>query len=352
MLDYIIMLIILLFLGIMILYKAKLFDENETFFDAGNSGAMRGFWCIVIILVHIPAAYQNRIQDMIGSFAYIGVTFFFMTSAYGLTLSQIRSPECVRGFWIKRLPKILIVSWITNIISALANLALLGKKTGIFKMLLLNDWIYWIIACYFAFWISNLVFKDHFAWKASTVTLVTAGSLIMYYLKKNGVVTTTIWSTEVFGFAWGIILASLKQPFMTYFIRKWWIKCSFSAVASVVIGVAYIKLKTVPFMGDYILKIVLGIAITLFILVVNTRVNFGNVISLYIGAVSFEVYLVHLVVIDVLDKAFTWPGSGIFIVTCIVITLLLAPVVHFLSRQSFLVIRNIVVNGKKNIKIL
>ncbi len=96
MLNYIIMGLILLFLGFDILYGAKIEADNNNFFDTKNAQAMRGFWCIIVILVHIPALYQNRIQDMIGSFAYIGVTFFFMTSAYGLSLSLDRNPDSIR----------------------------------------------------------------------------------------------------------------------------------------------------------------------------------------------------------------------------------------------------------------
>ena len=78
MLTYAIMFFILIFLGVTLIMGAKLADGGDHFFDQANTTALRGFWCMVVILVHTPVMYQNRIQDMIGSFAYIGVTFFFM----------------------------------------------------------------------------------------------------------------------------------------------------------------------------------------------------------------------------------------------------------------------------------
>lgn len=80
--TYAIMGLVLLFMAFILIYKAKLTKDTSHFFNLTNTTAMRGFWCIIVILVHIPAVYQNRIQDLMGSFAYIGVTFFFMTSAY------------------------------------------------------------------------------------------------------------------------------------------------------------------------------------------------------------------------------------------------------------------------------
>ena len=63
------------------IFGAK-YDKNKTkFFSYDDTKILRGFWCIIIVLVHVPADFQNKIQDMLGSFAYIGVTFFFMASA-------------------------------------------------------------------------------------------------------------------------------------------------------------------------------------------------------------------------------------------------------------------------------
>lgn len=44
---------------------------------------LKGFWCIIVVLVHVPVAYQNRIQDILGSFAYVGVTFFLWRALTG-----------------------------------------------------------------------------------------------------------------------------------------------------------------------------------------------------------------------------------------------------------------------------
>ena len=51
-------------------------DENPTFFDIDYTTVMRGC-CIIIVFVHIPSAYGDLVQDMVGSFGYICVTLFF-----------------------------------------------------------------------------------------------------------------------------------------------------------------------------------------------------------------------------------------------------------------------------------
>lgn len=67
--TYAIMGLVLLFMAFILIYKAKLTKDTSHFFNLTNTTAMRGFWCIIVILVHIPAVYQNRIQDLMGSLA-------------------------------------------------------------------------------------------------------------------------------------------------------------------------------------------------------------------------------------------------------------------------------------------
>lgn len=201
------------------------------------------------MLVHVPYAYQNRIQGMIGSFAYIGVTFFFMTSSYGLALSLTKKPEKIKHFW-------------------------------------------------------------------------------RY--------SNTTWCPECFGFIWGILLALYSNKFYEYFRNGWLLKLFITFVVAIAFGGLYLKFKRIPITGDYVLKILLGIAIIVFVLVSNVRLSYGNKISLFIGGISFEVYLLHIYVYQIVVYCFGGNlSSGQFIVICMVITLALAYVLHLLT--AFLV---------------
>ena len=62
---------IVIFLAMTLVACAQVQEDGKHFFDINNSNALRGFWCLIVVLVHIPVAHQNRIQDMIGSFAYL-----------------------------------------------------------------------------------------------------------------------------------------------------------------------------------------------------------------------------------------------------------------------------------------
>ena len=328
--DYIIMFGILAFLAFMLMFKAEYMPNgNGAFFDRHNSKAMRGFWSIIVILVHIPQPYQNTIQDMIGSFAYIGVTFFFMTSGYGLSVGVQGKPDSIKRFWRARLPKLLIPNWITNAVFALLLFALCGGSLG--GILNINRWVVWLLGCYLAFWIGY-----RFPWKAKlrrgiVCCLVFVLSITVYILQKLGLVQTVTWCTEVFGFIWGMLLFAGYEKCKAFAARKWMVKVSAACLISLVLGVSYLLGKGIAFWGDYVLKVLLGLSILSFILLLNAKVRIGNKLSSALGDISFEIFLAHVPVFQIVEKVFPGLGSGAFILLTLGATVLFAAILHNLS---------------------
>lgn len=320
----------MLFLAVVLLLGIKKEDTVSHFFDINNSKAMRGFWCLVVILVHVPTAYQNKIQDMIGSFAYIGVTFFFMTSGYGLTLSSEKNAYSLRYFWRNRLPKLLIPGWLVHFCFAIIGALLFSSEITVGKVFNINGWVRWLLGCYFIFWISHLLTKGRM-WKIVASVSIVVTSVVFYYLKSIDIVTSTTWTTECFGFIWGIILASFLPEYVNFFKKSWSVKWVTTLVISLVLGVAYLKFKPIPFFGDYLLKILLGIAITMFVLVANIRFRIGNKISLFLGEISFEIYLSHGKVFSLVSKLIPKLSSGVFILLSIILTVIFAYLIHILA---------------------
>ena len=334
MMDYVIMCLIAGFMALSMLYKAKVNNDDDHFFDIKNTNAMRGFWCLVVMMVHVPLQYQNRIQDMIGSFAYIGVTFFFMTSGYGLTISADR--KGVKGFWKKRMMKLLTTIWVVNIFASMYYHFVQGNPISIRNILLSwGGWIEWLMGCYVLFWISYMLFNSFHVWKQVCCILLALSSMTVYYLSYIDVITATVWVTECYGFMWGILLATYRDKFIKFFSKRW-IVCLLSSMSvAVLLGFGYLNLKSILFWGEYVLKIVLSAAITIFILIVNVRVSFNNKINKILGELSFEIYLIHGIAFSIVMRVCNGITSGLFIVLSIILSLVLAITIHVIDRKLF-----------------
>lgn len=336
MVDYLIMFAILVFLAFDLLFKVKRKETTTHFFDLDNTIALRGFCCIVVIIGHTPLAYQNRIQDMILSFGYIVITFFFMTSGYGLTLKNNNKPDSIKFFWRQRLPKLLITGWLINIVSKVVNVVILKEKCGLMDYFHIHGWIKWLIACYFFFWISHRIkytSKNYVLRRIICTVLVVIFSITMYVLKNKGIITKTIWPTECYGFIWGMLLCDYREVFIKVFNNKWLRKILGVLIVALLLGVSYLKFKPVIFFGDYLLKIILGLAIIIFILVSNIRFSYGNAVSMFLGRISFEIYLTHGTVIHIIQGLLPKLSSGMFILLAIVITVAVSFVLHILISK-------------------
>lgn len=329
MVDYILTSLLLLGLLFSVVYKAKAHpDGNQYFFDKMNTNAMRGFWCIIVILVHVPAAYQNKIQDMAGSFAYIGVTFFFLTSAFGLTTGLKNNPNGKYCFWRRRFPALLIPSFLANLFVAGMLLLLTGEKKSIGSIFHINSWVMWLMFCYVVFWLSHILCDNSNICEFIQDAVIILTSLVLYFLRNGEIIDISFWPTEIWGFIWGSLLARHLTKFVAFTRQQWLKKCILTCIAALFLGILYLKFKTIVFWGEYLLKIGLGIAITLFILQLNIRFSISNKYAAFLGSISFEIYLIHDAVMSVIGTLFPQAPSGIFIIVSVVTSIVTAYIIH------------------------
>ncbi|MBO4899872.1 MAG: acyltransferase family protein [Lachnospiraceae bacterium] len=325
----IIMILIVIFMACELLIGMKTYDDPGRFFDITSTKALRGFWYIWLPLTHAPDFCANPIQDAITSFGYISITFFFMTSGYGLMLSYNKKPEQIHTFWRKRLPKLLLTNLIINVIGYIAVWVTGAREFEPWRILIPDPWLIWLMVCYLAFWLGAMIFGEKkTAARIFTYMAITVFSIVAYLLKKGGIIEAT-WETEVFGFIWGMILAVYGQTFYRYVKERWLAMTGVFCLISLALGLTYLKLKPVFFVGEYLTKIILGVAITLFILAVHVRYAFGNKVSLFLGGLTLELFLIHMFVFNVLEVLIGESiDPALFIVIGAVIPVILAYLCH------------------------
>lgn len=161
------------------------------------------------------------------------------------------------------------------------------------------------------------------------VLFVLACSLIQRFTNVN---LMFLWIVEPLGFAYGIIAVKYSKKIRKWLNAKWIVKTTVLMVASGILGVCYLRFKTVPIFGDYVLKILLGIAITGFMFSLITKLKVGNKINSFLGGISYEVYLLHhgvFALLMAIDK--NGMSSGVFIVLSVIITIALAVLLKKIS---------------------
>lgn len=321
-----IIMIFLVFVLASILFTGMRYTiPNDGFFDKENCNALRGFWCLIIVLVHIPVSYQNSIQDSLGSFAYIGVTFFFMTSAYGLELMIEKNSNGLKEFWKRRLPKLILPCLIVNLFEGVVSLIVYSKFISSQRLLHINDWVKWLLICYFIFWLCNRFLVR--GARKNICLLIVVFSIVIYYIKIKKYINGTIWSTEIFGFVWGIILAKYKNEIVSYLNKNYKFKILLTCFGACLVGLGYLKFKSIVFWGDYVLKVILGMVIIILMLTFNIRFKLGNKVSNFLGKISYEIYLLQWVIIPLIS-IYKINNSGIANLLILFITVITGKLIY------------------------
>lgn len=320
------MALILLFLGCLLIVRDSK-GKASSFFDLQNSNCLRGFWCLVIVLVHIPQEYQNFLQDAVGSFAYIGVSFFFMTSGYGLVLSVKRDPNSIKkAFWRRRLVRLLVPLLLVNMVTFVIRAAAAGEL-DLLQLVAVTAFVRQILLFYALFWLVFRCLPEKVAHRTKILLLslaVVVFSLAIYFARENLLFG---WPVESMGFLYGILLAECKAWFESRACRKTFVKIAAAAILSAVFGILYLKYKHIFFAGEYLVKLALGVAILLLMLLLNTKFSVGNPVSRFLGSISYEVYLSHNAVFILLAALPVKLASGVFVTLSLVFTVAVSYVV-------------------------
>ena len=333
MITLILMGIILLAIAASTLVGMHVDQEKDSFMSLSDSAFLRGFWCIIVMLVHVPAAYQNPLQDMVGSFAYIGVTFFFMTSSFGLKFSLTNKSGYMDHFWRRRLPPILIPAVIANAFSVLTN-AINGGQISILSFLNINNWVKVLLLYYFVFWIIYKILPRKLS-AGTWQDIAMCSTVLLFSLidRLTPLKITSIWIVEPLGFAYGIIAANKANLLKQMMKNNWLIKSGVLMIIAALVGVCYLKYKPVPFVGDYFIKVILGISIIAFMFEVISKLKVGNMVNAFLGSISYEVYILHFGVYSLVSAVSKGRvSSGLYIIISIVITLILAYLLRLICK--------------------
>lgn len=309
--------------------------ERGTFFSKDYTSMLKGVCCLVVIYVHFHGAYTNTLQDAIGSFGYIAVTLFFLISAYGMMLSSERKKDYLNHFWRNRLVALLIPCLCVNLVGIALNFV--EGSSEWHAIYQINGYVKVLLQFCLWFYIIELCKRKWFPQKAQLgdcilIAGIVISSIFLYLFIYDDSSSTAGWCFERMGLVWGILLNRYYQPFVKWMDSHRCIKAVLLCVVSAVLGIAYLKYKMVWFWGAYLLKIVLGLFIILFLFTASSNRKIGNRFGLWLGNISYEVYLCHGMVREFLAYAMSELSSGMFILTTVIATLILSYFVHSIDK--------------------
>ena len=334
------------FIAFCILWKLKSDTTQKYLMSKDHTTAIKGLCAIIVVMVHFPEEYQNPLQDAIGSFAYVAVTFFFLFSSYGMEVSLQHKSSYLNNFWTNRLPALLVPIVFINVASYLIYLAIGGNPT-IKDLFSINNYVVVLLTYCIAFYIVMQINRrtgNHHTHMAISVliALVIMSSLLLYFFTFNDKTNThgIDWCYERIGLVWGLLIFMYFTPIMRWFNSNTVKKIVLSTIICIVAGCLYLKFKSVFFWGEYVLKIALGLVIITFAMLLSAKYRIMNPCVKFLGNISYEIYLSHWFVMQCLTELIPGVSSGVFIILTLILTIDFSYAISLMARPTVAMIKS------------
>ena len=285
-----------------VLLSLKKTDKSIDFLDIKSTGSFRGLAIIAIVFIHL---LQNigAPNWFLNIFLYCGcitVGIFFFISGYA-NYQSLRKKDNVKGKWLYkkvfRLYLTFLFAYLINaILLAVVNKEAFDIQTVLLELLSikLHLWIIWYlkvqIAAYIILWVSLKLFKMHnlkILWGISLLYCI-----VFILLKFND-----FWWNSILCFPLGVTIAKYKEN-ITVFLKK--INIFVALAPAFILSVITYKIYMTG--NNEIFGLISSILFCIFTVSFVFHFKIHSKILNFIGNISLEIYIWHLVFIDLYFK--------------------------------------------------
>ncbi len=343
-------------LPVSVLWGAKFFrpgEYNDGYLSRDITGCVKGISIFVVILHHLSQRISGA--GMFFSFTrygYLAVSLFFFLSGYSLMVSLLKNESYLDNFLRKRLSRVYIPVLVINVITLASYHFVYGFSwsiSGIIKNITgieLIDPILWFVNVILIFYVVFFIAFRFFSVRTGVIIVFAYSAA--YYKVCDYTGFGVWWYNTCFCFPLGIMVAYKYKEFTafmqrnymavtaavvsifsaSFYLANWWpfpqnarVFLAISVVSSALMIIQFLRQRNYPALiialviGSavhfYILKrwyfpvhaiefaVVSSISSVFMMLVFLMKVNVGNRVWVFIGIISYEMYLVHMKIFNI-----------------------------------------------------
>lgn len=337
------LLILIIFCIFLFDVKFNLLAPNLMPLSHDKSKSLRGLFAILIVLIHISKEVSSGvIFPHVKLLSYSAVSIFFFISGLGLILSYMNKKGYEQKFLLLRLPNILIPYILVFILYYLVLKSIGYENTNdqliqsLFKgnPLVSNSWYVIVITfLYILFYISIKYSKTNYSKVIIINCIGVLGYMILCYIL--GFDNWYYDSVSVF-------LLGLSYPFLSNRISKIFQVIQIRKIIVLIAGylvffiLVYI-INNFSITGVNLLVIIFSnvaaLIFTLLILILSGYIEFKNKVFIYIGEISYEIYLIHGLWIFLLRNDVVYINNDlIYGALTLVLSILVSTILHYIFK--------------------
>lgn len=306
--NFIFGIIVYLILIFLIFYKASTKVNNDDYISKNVSKCLKGYSIIIILLCHfIQRIDIPRIVMPFSKIGYLGVSVFLFLSGYGVAKSFQKTR--LKKFWSKRIRKVYIPFIISNVITMLIFYCFKGDIYNfidipqyILGIKLINRVLWYVITIFIFYGCFYLLFKDLNV--NSAIKLLFCISLI-YPIICYTLNLESEWYTTSLNFFIGILMVFYKSK-VDNLVNEFYKQCTIIST----IMFSFSILSNLYFYDIYYIRIISCYLSSIFfiitVILILYKFKFNNVVVGLLGSLSYEMYLIHMTVYELIFTKYTY----------------------------------------------
>lgn len=330
---------VLLIIGILV----YLLPINNDYLGVKSTTGLKGFLSLGIVFHHLSQWVTTGVE--FSNFGYMGtyiVSVFFFISGYGLYVQNNRKEDYLDDFLSKRLSKILTpfiaISSIYliyrsingQVLSSLFFIDLFRKGSTV----IYNGWfVDIIILMYIFFYISFRLCSN------KTIAILVNTIFIIFYI----VLVIRLeygfwWYNSSLPFVLGLLWAKNKNS-IDEILNKYYFIVLVCIISLLFISHQYSFVLKKLHLGDSysyaFLANIDNVIFTLFFILIVRKIDFSNKYLLFLGKISFELYMIHGLVMSIFGKYFVTSrlNDVIFTTLVLIVSVFLAWLINLIIKK-------------------
>lgn len=285
-----------------VLFKYR--PKNNEFLRRENTNSVIGIAILCIIFHHIIQQIVNPgILLPFRGVGYLFVSVFFFLSGYGLIKSCINNKFNLKGFFSRRLSKVYIPFVIVNFINLLINIYILNKNYTVTEFLfkltgiqLMSSAMWYIKSIIFWYIIFYLVVRKSRLSKIGITMMLVA---LIYFVVCCTMGLSKNWYDTSFIFPIGVIVGLNQDKIEEIIIEKYNLILICSLIIFIISFAANFGKEDI---NSIIIRSIASVTFTIAGIMILMKIDLSeNKVSLFLGSISFELFLIHDRMLSILN---------------------------------------------------
>ena len=317
--------IIIVFCWMCLIAYGMKYSKQKNAFEQKQMMALRGICAIEIMLGHIGIATESLVLFPNRKAGILFVGIFFALSGYGLMYSVSNKENYLQGFWKKRIPKILIPAYVTFLIGIVIRSIMSGNANNFVNIISIKrffgqtNWYVWeLLVMYIVFYICARLDKS--LSKSQYILLVFSLVFVCVAFEMR---VANPWYGSTLCFWLGLFYYMKSEMFIRFSENIFWGK--------IVIGIVFLGVFCTLFfmqegiLGNLVARNCASLIFAILVIMWLHRFSIGNMVSVWLGKYSYEIFLFHPLLISVLRP---WVKNDVLYAVMVIAGTILAAFIY------------------------